>query len=156
MKESFSPPLPLLSISPLLLFSHSLPQYFQETHSMNAQNAWWFWPCKGDDAHKSASMEPLGGEVRLLTSRNGEESQQQQLRPAVHHHTCVRALSKPERCSQEATLSTPAVLLPSSSRSKPFLSLSTWHGDVKAVCRSTLILGRSVHWKNLKYLGGAR
>lgn len=54
-------------------------------------------PTKGVDAHKSSSMEPLV--VKLLTSRNGEQRQQQQRPPALHRRTCVRARSEPERCS---------------------------------------------------------
>lgn len=49
---------------------------------------------------------------KLLTSRNGEESQQQQRHPAVHHLT-ERALSpKGVHRDGEATPSTPAVLTP--------------------------------------------
>lgn len=57
-----------------------------------------FWPYKvNDDARTRASMEPLFGQGRLLTSRNGEESQQQRRQPAVHHQTCVRARCEPEK-----------------------------------------------------------
>ncbi|KAI9533289.1 hypothetical protein NQZ68_025683 [Dissostichus eleginoides] len=72
---------------------------------------------------------------KLLTSRNGEESQQQQ--PGVHHRACVRArkvFTAMERPPQHTRSDTP-----SSSRPKAPLSLSTWHGDVRALRRSALL-----------------
>lgn len=143
MKDSFSPALPLLSIWRLLWLSPALLLCRDPLRTHGCTNTRRWWSYKGDDTRKRASMGPLDGQVTHLPQWRGEPT------------AAAAAASPPSSCVRPSALRTRKVFTamdrppwahPQCSTPRPhdqnLPSVSTWHGDVGALLRSTLLLPR--------------
>jgi len=106
----------------------------KESGSPECTRSQWMWPYTGDDAHRSASMEPLDGHVTHLPQWRGQRAAAAASRPSSYVRPSALRARKVFTAMERPPQTHPQCYSPPP-HDPELPSLSTWHVDVRALRR---------------------